>query len=326
MFNFILLSLFLINYSYSQEYEDHDISTDSFKNQLRFQYGVNYKYRGMVHHSLDRVWIVTKIPLPKFSDVKFESLQWDPSCSWLYNSPTYQTPRTHLGFQVLCNSTKLRTDMINARQEQYKKIIREMLVNDLYSALPDLDIRSRKRLGRVKRSENSPSSHMNSTSCEGCNLRMATNFTKIGTKVTILEPFNRKRRLAFIPFLGSIAKVFIKAIPNIIPVVKEVVNFFKGKKRNSSMKQALIKMSDQKELNVLNKLKQLGKDFLLYGKYSLGTVQGILGTIRQMVDKTTKWENLMTGQDLNHVKDLHTSQTGFTLYSKLHGPTSRETQ
>jgi hypothetical protein len=279
----------------SQGFEKHDISTATFKNQLRFPYGVNYKYRGMVHHSLDRVWIVTKIPIPKFSDVKFETLQWDPTCSWLYNNKKNVAPRSHLGFQVLCNSTKLRTDMINARQEQYKKIIKEMLINDLYSALPDMDIKSRQGVKRVKRNENSSSSHMNSTSCEGCDLRMATNFIKIGTKVNDLELSGRAKRLAFIPFLGTIAKVFIKALPNIVPVVKEVVNFFKGKKRSSSMKQALTKMNEPRALLITNKLKQLGKDFLMYGKYSLGTVDKIIGTIKQMVDKSTKWEHLRTG-------------------------------
>jgi hypothetical protein len=50
------------------------------------------------------------------------------------------------------------------------------------------------------------------------------------------------------------------------------------------MKQALTKMNEPRVLLLTNKLKQLGKDFLMYGKYSLGTVDKIIGTIKQMVD------------------------------------------
>ena len=41
------------------------------QNQPRFPWGVNFKYNGMLHHNLARVWIVTKIPLPKPNNFTF---------------------------------------------------------------------------------------------------------------------------------------------------------------------------------------------------------------------------------------------------------------
>ena len=47
------------------------------KNILRFGYGVNYKYLGMLTHSFDRFYIITKFILPSIEDIKFSNLKFD---------------------------------------------------------------------------------------------------------------------------------------------------------------------------------------------------------------------------------------------------------
>ena len=37
-------------------------------NTLRFGYGVNFRYEGMLSHSFNRFYVVTKIEIPKVSD------------------------------------------------------------------------------------------------------------------------------------------------------------------------------------------------------------------------------------------------------------------
>ena len=37
-------------------------TSDLFLNRLNMSFGINYKYNGLLHHSIDRVWIVTKEP------------------------------------------------------------------------------------------------------------------------------------------------------------------------------------------------------------------------------------------------------------------------
>ena len=44
------------------------------KNILNFGYGINYKYEGVLAHSFDRFYVVTKFMLPSLGDLKFELL------------------------------------------------------------------------------------------------------------------------------------------------------------------------------------------------------------------------------------------------------------
>ena len=47
------------------------------RNILNFGYGINYKYEGMLAHSFDRFYVVTKFMLPKVGDLKFSKLNFD---------------------------------------------------------------------------------------------------------------------------------------------------------------------------------------------------------------------------------------------------------
>ena len=46
-------------------------------NVLRFGYGVNFKYEGMLSHSFDRFYVVTKIEIPKVLDLNLTLFQFD---------------------------------------------------------------------------------------------------------------------------------------------------------------------------------------------------------------------------------------------------------
>ena len=51
------------------------------KNILKFGYGINYKYEGMLTHSFDRFYIIVKFMLPSMGDLKFSNLNFDSSCA-----------------------------------------------------------------------------------------------------------------------------------------------------------------------------------------------------------------------------------------------------
>ena len=53
------------------------------KNILNFGYGVNYKYEGMLVHSFDRFYVVTKFILPPIGDLNFFKLNYDNTCTYL---------------------------------------------------------------------------------------------------------------------------------------------------------------------------------------------------------------------------------------------------
>ena len=59
-----------------------DIMPELKRNIVNFGYGIN-KYEGMLLHSFDRFYVVTKFVLPKVEDLKFLIIQFHSSCNYL---------------------------------------------------------------------------------------------------------------------------------------------------------------------------------------------------------------------------------------------------
>ena len=55
------------------------------RNILNFGYGGNYKYEGMLTHSYDRFYVVTKFILPSIGNLKFSNLNYDNTCTYMDN-------------------------------------------------------------------------------------------------------------------------------------------------------------------------------------------------------------------------------------------------
>ena len=51
------------------------------QNVLRFGYGVNFRYEGMLAHSFDIFYVVTRIEIPKVSDLNLMVFKFDYNCS-----------------------------------------------------------------------------------------------------------------------------------------------------------------------------------------------------------------------------------------------------
>ena len=68
-----------------------DIMPELKKNILNFGYGVNFKYEGMLSHSFDRFYIVTKFKLPKTKDLKLATFGFDFECSYANHMTTSNT-------------------------------------------------------------------------------------------------------------------------------------------------------------------------------------------------------------------------------------------
>ena len=59
-----------------------EIRPELQRNILNFGYGINYKYEGMLAHSFDRFYVVTKFMLPMIGDLKFSKLDFDYTCAY----------------------------------------------------------------------------------------------------------------------------------------------------------------------------------------------------------------------------------------------------
>ena len=53
------------------------------RNILNFGYGIYYKYEGMLTHSFNRFYVVTKFMLPSIRDIEFSRLNFDHTCPYM---------------------------------------------------------------------------------------------------------------------------------------------------------------------------------------------------------------------------------------------------
>ena len=65
-----------------------DIMPELKRNILNFGYGVNFKYKGILSHSFDQFYIVTKFELPKTIDLRLETFKFDFKCSYADHTST----------------------------------------------------------------------------------------------------------------------------------------------------------------------------------------------------------------------------------------------
>ena len=61
------------------------------KNILKFGYGINFKYEGMLSHSFDRFYVVTKFELPKVEDLELTVISYNSTCQYLEAAKSIQS-------------------------------------------------------------------------------------------------------------------------------------------------------------------------------------------------------------------------------------------
>ena len=57
--------------------------TELQNNILKFGYRINYKYTGMISHSFDRFYVITKFELTRVQDLQFTTIPHDRNCEHL---------------------------------------------------------------------------------------------------------------------------------------------------------------------------------------------------------------------------------------------------
>ena len=77
--------LYSISICYFYQCTSTKIKLELKKNILKFGYGINYKCEGMLAHSSDTFYVVTKFILPPIGDLNFSKLNYDNTCAYLNN-------------------------------------------------------------------------------------------------------------------------------------------------------------------------------------------------------------------------------------------------
>ena len=82
---YLHINLLIILLCFSCKYSSVKIKPELQKNILKFGYGINYKYEGMLAHSFDRFHVVTKFILPMLDGLKLSPIKYDKVCNYLHN-------------------------------------------------------------------------------------------------------------------------------------------------------------------------------------------------------------------------------------------------
>ena len=141
MFPALLLAILGIGFAQSRIDTAH---LDPFSNKLRFSYGTLFKFNGHVQQNLDRVWVVTTVPIPKFKDLTFADPMFDPECKFFENflvaarNASQSPAHHHYSARQKCALMKSRYLSLVQRQESLKSQLRSVMQDNLYKALPGL--------------------------------------------------------------------------------------------------------------------------------------------------------------------------------------------
>ena len=101
------------------------------KSILKFGYGINYKYEGMLAHLFDRFYIVTKFMLPSIGDIKFSKLNFDHTCTYMNKeyAPNMDSRKYLTELKTYCNKITHFVTYYNNLINSYNTTVYNILEN-----------------------------------------------------------------------------------------------------------------------------------------------------------------------------------------------------
>ena len=137
MFKLLIISLLVCNTNMIS------IMPELKHNELRFGYGVNFRYEGMLAHSFDRFYVVTKIEIPSVSDLNLTRFQFDFNCTHAENpekGTRFKASRTMKEmFIVYCRNIIPYMYLYKNQMDYYEKTVYKILEKDIGLILPKFE-------------------------------------------------------------------------------------------------------------------------------------------------------------------------------------------
>ena len=115
------------------------LKPEATRNKMFPGYGTNFRYIGEVKNGLDRVTVVTSIPIPKFSDLHRRPLKFS-NCTIDFKLPGARQ-EGHPQYEVnkWCAKAIAQVKHNQSQQQELQYLLRQLLNHDLYSVLPELN-------------------------------------------------------------------------------------------------------------------------------------------------------------------------------------------
>ena len=114
-------------------------SRKEYRNKLFPEYGVNFRYIGEVKNGLDRVSVVTSIPLPRYKDIQVSPIQFH-NCSTGMSLEDMAADHRAIKTAITewCAKATPYMNHLKKKEKYYLDRLYNLLENDLYSVLPQL--------------------------------------------------------------------------------------------------------------------------------------------------------------------------------------------
>ena len=116
-------------------------------NILRFGYRVIFRYEGMLSHSFDRLYVVTKIEIPTESDLNLTLFQFHYNCSHVVNiekGMNFKIPSTIKEmFNAYCKNIIPYLYLYKYEVEYYERTVYDILEKDTGLLLPRFEHREK---------------------------------------------------------------------------------------------------------------------------------------------------------------------------------------
>ena len=109
------------------------------KNKLFPGYGTNFRYIGEVMNELDRVTVVSSIPIPKYSDIAKRPIIFNNCTKDLWRQGARTKGQPQYETYTKCNRVLAQAKFYQSQQEELQFLLRQLLTHDLYSVLPGLN-------------------------------------------------------------------------------------------------------------------------------------------------------------------------------------------
>ena len=110
------------------------------RNILNFGHWINYKFEGMLMHSFDRFYVVTKFILPLIGDQKFSNLNYENTCTYTdsKNAQNTESRKYMLDLRTFCKKIESFVIYYQRLIKSYNNTIHNILENEINLILPQV--------------------------------------------------------------------------------------------------------------------------------------------------------------------------------------------
>ena len=127
-----------------------EIKPELQRNILKFGYGINYKYEGMLAHCFDRFYVITKFVLPTLDDLKLSPIRYEKEFNYLRkldNQDNDQIKENIRDLLFYCSKVRPFMALYKMQITSYNLTAHKILKNEVDLILPKFHKEDRNKRG-----------------------------------------------------------------------------------------------------------------------------------------------------------------------------------